>query len=310
MADNSTEQVILQELLGDRRRDRRWKMIRFVVYVLILLAYLLVLIGAFSGKSSGTSNEPYVSLVRMNGVIMPNQAFSARRIVPRLEKAFADKHAKGVILVINSPGGSPVQASIIHDKIEQLKKEYHKKVVVVGEDMLTSGAYLVASAADKIYVNQDTITGSIGVIMNGFGFVDTLKKLGISRRVYTAGIHKDRLDPFAPLKAGDIKKIKILLNRVHQHFIADVKAGRKGKLVHNKDLFTGDFWTGDEAVKLGLADGTEDLWTVMETQFHVKHYKDYSAQPSLLNQLVKGAETRAAVSLGLTNHSTPVQEVM
>jgi protease-4 len=228
--------------------------------------------------------------------------------VPSLNRAFADKAAKGVILLINSPGGSPVQASIIHDKIEQLKKKYHKKVIEVGEDTRASGAYLVATAADKIYVNSDTITGSIGVIMNGFGFADTIKKLGITRRVFTAGTNKDRMDPFLPLNPVDTTKIHKVLNAVHQNFINDVLAGRKGKLHGDqKELFSGDFWTGQQATQLGLVDGTANLWTVMQDQFGVQHYKSYSARPSIIQMLTRGIQSQ--LHLGLSNSTTPIQAI-
>lgn len=290
MAENSNQfnETLVQNLLDDRKRDRRWRNIRFFAYVII---FILVVWGLMPKHHSQTiPTDPYVSLVKMNGPIMPGQSFSANKVVPQLRKAFADNDAKGVVLLINSPGGSAVQASIIHDLIIHLKHKYHKKVVVVAEDMLASGAYLVASAADKIYVNRDTITGSIGVIMEGFGFTDTLKKLGMTRRVYTAGANKDRLDPFRPVSKGDIAKIKTLLAEAHKNFIRDVREGRGKKLqASDKDLFSGDFWLGQQAVHLGLADGTGNLWSVMKHEFNVAHYKDYSTKPSLLKMLVKGA---------------------
>jgi len=230
-------------------------------------------------------------------------AFSARKLIPQLNRAFADRKAKGVLLVINSPGGSPVQASIIHDKIIQLKRKYKKKVVVVGLDTLASGAYLVATAADKIYVNRDTLTGSIGVIMSGFGFSDAIQKLGITRRVFTAGDHKDRLDPFKPLNPADKEKVDRVLNQVHQNFIADVLQSRKGHLSSDKkELFSGDFWTGQTAVKLGLADGTGNVWDIMKDQFGVTHYKNYTVKASFWHTLLQGARTE--LHLALTERSS------
>lgn len=284
---------LVNALLEDRRRDRLWRNVRFFCWIgLAVLLALIVYLPMMSGPSSSSPDKPYVALVRLNGVIKAGSDFSARKVLPVLQKAFKDKKAKGVVLVINSPGGSPVQASIIHDKIEQLKKKYKKKVIVVGRDALASGAYLVATAADKIYVNNDTLTGSIGVIMSGFGFNDAIAKIGVSRRVFTAGVNKDRLDPFRPLTEKDKLKVHNLLNMVHQNFINDVLKGRKGKLRGDKnELFSGDFWTGQKAVQLGLADGTGNLWTILPKEFDVTHYKTYNVKPSLFEALTKGMNT-------------------
>ncbi|MCX7126305.1 MAG: S49 family peptidase [Gammaproteobacteria bacterium] len=228
---STLESGLIQALLSEQKSARRWKNARFFVWLIIFLCLLYALIGPSSnGFETNDKDKSYVSLVRLNGEIMASSNFSASKVIPELTAAFRDKESKGVILLINSPGGSPVQASMIHDKIMQLKEKYHKEVIVVGEDTLASGAYLVATAADKIYVNADTVTGSIGVIMEGFGFSDVMKKIGISRRVFTAGAHKDRLDPFESINPKDQEKIQHILDSVHQDFIADVTEGRKGKL--------------------------------------------------------------------------------
>lgn len=303
------EEKLVKSLMADRRSDRRWRNFRFFVYVAILLLYASIIINPpFLSKdnTAAVSKKPYVALLRLNGVIMPQSGFSAEKIIPQLNAAFTDKQAKGVVLLINSPGGSPVQASIIHDKILDLKKRYKKKVIVVGEDTLASGAYLVATAADKIYVNQDTLTGSIGVIMNGFGFVDAIDKLGVTRRVFTAGGNKDRLDPFKPLNTADTDKVRSVLDAVHQSFIQDVIDGRGNKLKGNRqELFSGDFWTGAQAQKLGLVDGTENLWTVLQDQFGVRYYRDYTRKPSLLRSLLGGVNSE--LNLGLFNHQAPLR---
>ena len=288
------EQQLVDALLKDRRVERRWKIIRSVLWVAIVLFYAFIILSPFSSSSEGEGiTGPYVSLLRLDGVIMPNSHFSARQVIPQLREAFSDANAKGVVLVINSPGGSPVQASIIHDKIEALKKHYHKKVVVVGEDALASGAYLVSTAADKIYVNRDTVTGSIGVIMSGFGFQGAIKKIGVARRVFTAGSHKDRLDPFGSVKASDKAKIKTVLQQVHANFIQDVLKSRKNRLKGKYALlFSGDFWTGSAAKKLGLVDGTANLWDVLHREFHVANYKDYTLKPSFLQRVTRGLVTQ------------------
>ncbi len=297
------EDSLIKEFLEDRRRERRWRNIRWIGYMIILLLFLLLLFSAFGlsfSKNTSTTGagEPYAALIRMEGIIMPGTDFSAEKMIPQLNQAFADSNARGVVLLINSPGGSPVQASIIHDKIMALKTQYKKKVIVVGEDALASGSYLVATAADKIYVNKDTLTGSIGVIMEGFGANDAIAKIGIQRRVFTAGNHKDRLDPFEPLKPDDVLKVNSVLANVHQSFINDVLEGRKNKLNgEQKELFSGDFWSGAQAVNLGLADGTANLWEALSKEFNTKYYRDYSLKPSLLSSLLNGFNTQLNLNL-------------
>lgn len=309
-ADKSTlEFQLVQSLLSEQKSTRRWKNIRFFAWFLLILGIVLI---SFTPKNSnngnGDTSGPYVSLIRLNGTIMPGNSFSARQVIPELTRAFKDKDSKGVVLLINSPGGSPVQSSIIHDKILQLKEKYHKEVIVVAEDMLASGAYLVSTAADKIYVNKDTVTGSIGVIMEGFGFENAMAKLGITRRVFTAGSNKDRLDPFVTMKPEDKIKIQKVLDAVHQDFINDVMTGRKGKLNGDAtELFSGDFWTGTQAVKLGLADGTANIWDAMDETFGTTHYKDFSSRPPFWQDVMKDVSTKLH-SLGLVESHTRLEE--
>ncbi len=302
------EKDIMDGLIRDRRNERRWRNIRFIGWMFILLVYAVLIFGPSNsgGSKSSYRGHDYVSLIRLNGVIMPGQAFSASKVLPQLNAAFRDEKSKGVVLLINSPGGSPVQASIIHDRILYLKNKYHKKVTVVGEDALASGAYLVATAADKIYVNRDTLTGSIGVIMSGFGFEGAIEKLGITRRVFTAGLNKDRLDPFKQLTPADVAKVKIVLDDVHKDFINDVVQGRGKRLQGSRaELFSGDFWSGSEAAKLGLVDGTANLWTVLQQQYGVQYYRDYTPQGNLFAELLKGAETQ--LDLHLMYQGDPVK---
>ncbi|MDX1902192.1 MAG: S49 family peptidase [Gammaproteobacteria bacterium] len=291
---------IIRDFIREKKSARRWKNFRFLI---ILIVIGMVLGGVFSQAENGTmmgdANHGYVSLVYLDGMIGPGQDFSARNVLPLLEKAFSDKNAKGVILDINSGGGTPVQAGIIHDAILRLKNKYHKKVIVVGEDMLASGAYYVAVAADKIYVNENGITGSIGVIMKDFGFVDLIKKVGVERRVYTSGANKDRLDPFLPQTPSDVEKIRQVIGEIHTNFKNVVEAGRKGKLKDQSgDLFSGDFWSGPTAVKLGLIDGLGDLSSVLQNEFHVSAYKDYSEQPSFMKNVLSQVSLSLGTMLG------------
>jgi protease-4 len=288
--------TLSEELVRERKLDRFWRNVRFFT---VLGFGALVSLSSYQalrqGKADTKDLGDYVSLVRIEGEIGPNAKASAEKLNPLLEKAFSDKKAKGVVLVINSPGGTPVQSALIHDQIERLKKEQHKKVVVVGEDMLTSGAYFIAVAADKIFVNPSTVTGSIGVISPSFGFDRAMDKIGIERRVLTAGVSKSRLDPFSPMRAEDKEKLSGILSNLHQHFIDAVKRGRKNLTGDPASLFSGDFWTGDEAVKLGLVDGLAGLPEVLDKEFQVKDVREF-AQPKGLVELIGGSVKSEIIS--------------
>jgi protease IV len=285
---NDIADLLVRDLIIEKRRDRRWKNIRFfMVIVAIICSVYLIFSETGPTVVAEDHREGYVSFVRLEGTIGPAEDFSAENVLPLLKDAFSDSRAKGVVLDINSGGGTPVQAAIIHDAILDLKKRYHKSVVVVGEDLLASGAYYIAVAADSIYVNPNTITGSIGVIMKGFGFNDVIKKLGVERRVYTSGVDKDRLDPFLPLKTQDIDKIKTVISEVHDNFNQVVLEGRKGRLKAAPDkLFTGDFWSGTSALKLGLVDHLGNISDALHNEFNVSQYKDYSGSESLMKSMV------------------------
>ncbi len=284
--NNDATSLLVNEILKEKRADRRWRNIRFIAWF-VLFAYLIIGIFTHFGSNSITkSHGKYASLIRVDGMIAPGRDFSAEQLVPTLKDAFEDKNSLGVVIDIDSPGGTPVQAAIIHDAIIAYKKKYHKKVIVVGEDLLTSGAYYVAVAADKIYVNPNTLTGSIGVIMKGFGFVDLMKKIGVERRVYAIGADKDRLDPFLPQTPEDLKKIQSVMGEVHQNFINAVIEGRKGKLQGDiNSLFTGDFWSGQSALKLGLVDNLGNLMDVMDKEFNNAEYKDVSSSSNFMRLL-------------------------
>jgi protease-4 len=297
---------LVKTLIKERRSERRWKNIRFFLgFLFVVFVFSVVYFKTSSRMSEVGVGKDYVALIRLNGLIAPEENFSAEEVIPLLKDAFKDSEAKGVILDINSGGGTPVQASIIHDAIIDLKNKYHKKVIVVGEDLMASGAYFVAVAGDKIYVNPNTITGSIGVIMKGFGFQDFIKRFGIERRVYTAGANKDRLDPFLPLNKEDVAKVDSVIAEVHENFIQIVMQGRKGKLHGDiKELFSGDFWSGQTALKLGLVDNLGNLSDAMQNEFHVSVYKDYSESGSLLKSL--STQFGASIGAALTNDSIKV----
>lgn len=302
MSDTKEQQVVynqfttelIQALLQEKRSERRWKNFRFFVWLSLIIFFIWL---AFSSNyvTSPPLDGGYIALIQLNGTIEPGSDFSAETVVPALKQACADERAKGLILDINSGGGTPVQASIIHDAILSLKKKYHKKIVVVGEDFLASGAYFIAVAGDQIYVNPNTITGSVGVIMKGFGFTELMNKLGIERRVYMSGIAKDRLDPFLPQSKSDLEKASQLLSEVQLNFNNAVLAARRGKLhADPATLFNGDFWSGTTALKLGLVDGLGNLTDVMEQEFKVDHYRDYTPSSSFLNKMAGSLGTSLA----------------
>lgn len=287
MNANDISSHLATELLKEKRSDRRWRNIRSAAWFL-LITFILFKLFYISPKisSDNADKSTPVALIRLDGMIAPDREVSGENMIPLLAKAFSDKNTSGIILDINSPGGTPVQAAMIHDAIITYKKKYKKKIVVVGEDMLTSGAYYIAVSADKIYVNPNTITGSVGVIMKGFGFVELMKKIGVERRVYVAGDNKDRLDPFLPQTPADLEKIREVMGEVKANFAMAVAEGRKGKLhASPEQLFTGDFWSGTTAVKLGLADATGNLLDVMQTEFKTTKYKEFGGTPAFMKLL-------------------------
>lgn len=298
----SLQTELINALLKDKKAERLWKNVRALSVVGLLAVYgcaaFFVRSAEPDAPAADPKGAPYVSLVRIIGEIGPDKDASAERLNPSLAKAFADPAAKGVVLVANSPGGTPVQAALIHDRLVQLRAQHKKKVVVVAEDMLTSGAYFIAVGADKIVVNRSTIAGSVGVISHGFGFTGLMDKLGVERRTLQAGTNKNRMDPFGPVAAGDKEKMESVLGDIHRHFIDTVKQDRKGKLQgDDATLFNGDFWAGEQAVRLGLADELSDLPTVLEKEFGVKKMKDYSVPHSLWDRLTKTVSTEVMSSI-------------
>lgn len=242
--------------LNEQRRTRRWNIFfksLFFAYLLLLL--LMVYIPGGVDKTALKSGR-HTALVEINGVIADNTDANADSIITGLRSAFKDKHSAGIIIRINSPGGSPVQAGYVNDEIKRLRDLYpQKKVYAVVTDVCASGGYYIAAAADEIFADKASMIGSIGVVTNGFGFVDAMKKMGIERRLYTAGTSKGFLDPFSAEKKEDVKHLKQMLNTIHQQFIGVVKQGRGQRLKDDPRLFSGLVWTGEESMELGLVDG-------------------------------------------------------
>lgn len=254
--------TIALEGLKEQRRSRRWG----IFFKLLFWVYLLIVGGAFlvglsdSGKDEDVTNASEITaVVDIKGVIMDEADASADLVIPSLKKAFDNPKTKAVVLRINSPGGSPVQAGQINDEIRRLRAKYKDiPVYAVISDICASGGYYIAVAADKIYADKASLVGSIGVRMDNFGFVEAMNKLGVERRLLTAGENKGMLDPFQPLNPKEVDHVKTLLNTTHQQFINVVKQGRGERLKNNPDLFTGLIWTGEGAKDLGLIDELGD----------------------------------------------------
>ena len=305
--ENDLSKELVQSLLDERKQDRKWRNIRFFIRIGFFLFIILLLFNTLKTQpDQAIVHQKHYALVRLNGVITAGAEFSARKVIPELEHAFADSHAKGVLLEINSPGGSPVQSGLIHDAIMKLKQSTHKKVVVYGEDVLASGSYLVATAADKIYVNHDTLTGSIGVFIPSFDVTGAIKKLGIVQRTIRAGSLKGILDPFKTMSAEEKNILQRNVDAIHTHFINYVKTGRGKKLKVNpnlgvnsiSDLFSGAFWTGNQAKTLGLVDNTTDLTSAAMTEFGTSTFVDYTQSPSFFEQLARSSSSMLKMGLG------------
>ncbi len=263
MINNENQQAIeaLKQVamagIQEQRSARRWSTFFKLASLLLFLLLIMVIIGSsFDKHGKFTSAREYTAVVDVNGIIMQGADASADNIIPALQDAFQDKKAKGIVLRCNSPGGSPVQSSYVYDEIRRLKEKYKdKKIIAVAADLCASGGYFIVSAADQIYANKSSLVGSIGVRMKGFGVVEAMKKIGIENRELTAGKHKAILDPFSPRKPDEEAFVKKLLATTHKHFIDAVKAGRGERLKDDPDIFSGLFWTGEGAKKLGLIDG-------------------------------------------------------
>jgi protease-4 len=293
------ERDLLQQLatdaLKERRRSRRWG----VFFKLLTFAYIGLLIYLVMPDSLGLKemekSKAHTALVDMEGVISPAQGVDADTVVEGLRDAFKDKNTKAVILRINSPGGSPVQSSYIQKEIVRLKKKYEDiPLYAVVSDICASGGYYVASAADRIYVNESSILGSIGVLMNGFGFTGAMDELGIERRLMTAGEHKGILDPFSPMSEFDRAHAQELLEELHRNFIDVVKQGRGERLSESEELFSGLFWSGPQAIELGLADEIGSAGYVAREVVGEERIVDFTQEDDPLERLADRLGAAAA----------------
>ncbi|MEO5770849.1 MAG: S49 family peptidase [Burkholderiaceae bacterium] len=281
----STLEQLAGVLLAERRSERRWRIFFRLAWMGIVLALMWALLVA-RNKVTAPSG-PHTALVEVRGEIASESEANAEDLVSALKSAFEDTSAKAVVLRINSPGGSPVQAGIINDEIRRLKALHKKKVYAVVEEMCASGAYYIAVAADEIYVDKASIVGSIGVLMDGFGFTGTMEKLGVERRLLTAGANKGMLDPFSPQDPKQTALAKAMIDQIHQQFIKVVKDGRGARLKETPDTFSGLFWNGEEAVRQGLADKIGNLDYVARDVIKAEEVIDYSPKANLAERVAK-----------------------
>ncbi len=301
MTDPNWERQTIEKLamsaLLEQKRSRNWgvffKTLTFI-YLFVLLFFVLGWIGPSSG-----SLGPHTALIEINGVIGADEDVTADNIITSLRSAVEDTHTKGIILRINSPGGSPVQAGIINDEIRRVRKLNPRiPIYAVVEDICASGGYYIAAAADRIYVDKASIVGSIGVLMDGFGFTGTMQKLGVERRLMTAGANKGFMDPFSPVNPAHKEHAQAMLNEIHQQFINVVRAGRGKRLKETPDMFSGLFWSGEKSIQLGLADAVGNSDYVAREVIKEENIVDFTAREGLADRFAKrfgAAATQALV---------------
>lgn len=313
MSDNEQlqpnwEREVLEKLafqsLKEQRRNRFWsvffKSLTFV-WLFLMMFYMFDWIGGTSGRSA----EDHTALIDIQGEIGAQDQVNADTVISSLHDAYDNKHTKGVILRINSPGGSPVQAGIINDEIRR-QRQLHPQIPVyaVVEDVCASGGYYIAVAADKIYVDKASIIGSIGVLMDGFGFTGAMQKFGVERRLMTAGENKAMLDPFSPVNPKHKVLAQAMLDEVHQQFISVVREGRGKRLKETPETFSGLFWSGESGVKMGLADGFGSYEYVAREVIKQENIVDFTASEGLADRVARkfGASMTQSLLKGVSLH--------
>mgnify|MGYP000081773164 FL=1 len=285
-SSDTWERKVIEDLafaaLKEQRNSRRWGYVFKGFILLYLVAFMMLMIP--SGDLPSNKME-HTALVDIQGVIAANADANADTIVTGIRDAFDNEHAQGLILRLNTPGGSPVQAGVINDEIRRLQATRPDfPVVAVIQDICASGGYYIAVAADEIYADKASIVGSIGVRMDSFGFTGTMEKLGVERRLLTAGEHKGFLDPFLPVQQADVDHVTSMLDNIHQQFIDVVKTGRGDKLGDDPKLFSGLVWSGEQALPLGLIDGLANSSHVAREIIGAEEIIDYTPRPNYLDR--------------------------
>lgn len=283
------ERSVLEKLafaaLAEQRSARRWKI--FFRFLWLFLVLGVMGLGVLQSITAADKSAEHTAVVEIKGPIASGADASAEYVVAAMRSALEDEGSKALVLLIDSPGGSPVQAGIINDEITRLKAKYKKPIYAVVEETCASAAYYIAAAADEIYVDKASIVGSIGVLMDSFGFTGTMEKLGVERRLLTAGENKGFLDPFSPQSAQHREYAQAMLDQIHQQFIAVVKAGRGDRLKPTPDMFSGLFWTGQQAVDMGLADRLGNVDFVAREVVKAEQIIDYTRRENVAERLAK-----------------------
>ena len=306
--ERDTLEKLLFATVKEQRAARRWS----IFFKLLTLGVIMFALWAYFDFSTGSDIESlgkHTALIEIDGSIESEGSGSADSVIPSLNKAFSDAGSVAIVLRINSPGGSPVQAGMIVDEILRLRKGYpNKPLYVVVDEICASGGYYIAAAADKIYVNKASIVGSIGVLMDGFGFTGTMEKLGVERRLLTAGENKGFLDPFSPQSEKHKSHAQAMINEIHQQFIGVVRAGRGKRLKETPEMFSGLFWSGARAIEMGLADGYGSVDSVARDVVKVEDIVDYTAHEGLPERVLKkfGASVGAGAVKSAVHGAKPV----
>lgn len=301
MADSENwERQTLEKLafsaLQEQRRARHWSIFFRIITMAFLFLSLFAILGWFSHEA--VPSGKHTALVELRGVISAKGETHADRVIGGLREAFKDKGTQGVILLINSPGGSPVQAGYINDEMWRLRAKYPKiPLYAVVEDICASGGYYAAVAADKIFVDKASIVGSIGVLMDGFGFTGTMEKMGVERRLLTAGENKGFLDPFSPISTTQKEYAQTMLSEIHQQFITVVKNGRGKRLKDTPEMFSGLFWSGEKSIQLGLADALGSVDYVAREVIKAEEVVDFTPQEGIAERFAKRFGAAAANTL-------------
>lgn len=296
-------------VLTEQRRTRRWKLFfRFMTLLIVLALLLTTLYSVFwDDASSAAPTQQHLGLVEVNGVIASDSPANAERIIQGLNRAWEAQSASAVVLHINSPGGSPVQSQRVYAEIMRLREQGDKPIIAVIEDLGASGAYYIASAADEIVASPVSLVGSIGVIYSGFGFEEAIERIGVERRVLTAGENKAFLDPFQPLDDDAEAFWQGVLSQTHRQFIDDVRAGRGERLSSNSDIFSGLIWSGEQSIELGLVDQLGSLEQVARDLIGDTNWVDYTPSLDPFDRITRRFTQVAAEVLGVRTSNTPVR---
>jgi protease-4 len=279
---------LARSALEEQRRARHWGIFFKVLTFVYLFALLFIAMGWIGGRGESKLSGRHTALVSIDGVIAADSDASAERINQGLQDAFEDANTAGVIVRINSPGGSPVQANQINQEIQRLRAKHPKvPLYVVVEDICASGGYYVAAAAERIYVDPASIVGSIGVLMDGFGFTGTMEKLGVERRLLTAGENKGFLDPFSPLDVQDRAYAQAMLGEIHQQFVSVVREGRGERLKETPELFSGLVWTGEKSIEIGLADAVGSVDYVAREVIKAERVVEFTPTQNLIERFAQ-----------------------